>query len=139
MNFKHLIAVALLFAFLGFVSAESYMPEEGEFAFREVENYTLHGINFTVPVEYDLKDSGDDFLTFKCAGDKLKISADKHAKIRHVKSAKNVTASETMLGSQEGYLVDRNGSYTFSYMDGKYLITIESDNIPLMIGVMGKG
>ena len=137
MKLRYLAIIALLFISVGVTSA-SYMPDEGTFAFREVENYTLHDINFTVPVDYELKDIGDDFLVFKHDNEKLKINVTENGKIKKVNSTKNVTAGKTMMGSQEGYLVDRNGSYTFSYKEGDYLVTIKSKNMPLMIGVMGK-
>lgn len=137
MKLRYLAIIALLFISVGVTSA-SYMPDEGTFAFREVENYTLHDINFTVPVDYELKDIGDDFLVFKHDKEKLKINVTENGKIKKVNSTKNVTAGKTMMGSQEGYLVDRNGSYTFSYKEGDYLVTIKSKNMPLMIGVMGK-
>ena len=137
MKLKYLILVAVIFTSIGAASA-AFMPEEGTFAFMEVENYTLHDINFTVPTDYELKDSGDDFLIFKNAKNKLNITVIKDGEIRKVKSTTKVKATDTMLGSQEGYLVDRNGSYTFSYNEGDYLVTIKSKDMHLMIGVMGK-
>lgn len=125
MKLRYLAIIALLFISVGVTSA-SYMPDEGTFAFGEVENYTLHDINFTVPVDYELKDIGDDFLVFKHDKEKLKINVTENGKIKKVNSTKNVTAGKTMMGSQEGYLVDRNGSYTFSYKEGDYLVTIKS-------------
>lgn len=138
MKLKYVLAVLAFVAFVGIVSAESYMPSEGAFAFKEVENHTLHKINFTIPVEYKLKDSSDDFMLFKHGKDKLKIEVVKKGKIKKVNSTKKVKANSTLLGTQKGYLVERNGSYTFSYHEGKYLVTIKSRNMPLMIGVMGK-
>lgn len=138
MKFRYLLAILLLFALIGFVSAEAFMPEEGTFAFREVENYTLHDINFTVPTEYRLQDSGNDFLDFKHGKDKLKITVVKDGKVKKVKSTKKIKSGKTMLGSQKGYLVDKKGSYTFSYYEGDYLVTIKSKDMSLMIGVMGK-
>lgn len=138
MKFRYLLAILLLFALIGFVSAEAFMPEEGTFAFREVENYTLHDINFTVPTEYRLQDSGNDFLDFKHGKDKLKITVVKDGKVEKVKSTKKIKSGKTMLGSQKGYLVDKKGSYTFSYYEGDYLVTIKSKDMSLMIGVMGK-
>lgn len=125
MKLRYLAIIALLFISVG-VTSVSYMPDEGTFAFGEVENYTLHDINFTVPVDYELKDIGDDFLVFKHDKEKLKINVTENGKIKKVNSTKNVTAGKTMMGSQEGYLVDRNGSYTFSYKEGDYLVTIKS-------------
>ena len=137
MKFKYLIFTLVVLTSIGAASA-AFMPEEGTFAFMEVENYTLHDINFTVPTDFKLNDSSDDFLIFKNAKSKLKITVIKDGKIKKVNSTKNVTAAKTMLGSQKGYLVDRNGSYTFSYHEGDYLVTIKSKDMHLMIGVMGK-
>ncbi|WP_406534197.1 hypothetical protein [Methanobrevibacter sp.] len=139
MKFKYVIAVLLLFALVGFVCAEAYIPTEGNFAFREVENYTLHGINFTVPTDYDLKDSGDDFLLFKDGKDKLKITVEKNGTIKKVNSTNKTKAGKTMVGSVKGYLVDKNStSYTFSYKEGEYLVVIKSNDLSLIMGIMGK-
>ncbi len=139
MKARYLLVILLVFVFLGIVSAKSFVPTEGDFAFEEVENYTLHGINFTVPVEYKLKDKGKDFLLFKDGKKKLKITVEKNGKIKKVKSTKKIKAEKTMLGSVKGYLVDKNSkSYTFSYKQGKYLVVIKSNDLPLIIGVMGK-
>jgi hypothetical protein len=43
-----------------------------------------------------------------------------------------------MVGSQEGYLVDKNGTFTFSYKEGGKLVTIKSKDMALMMGAMGK-
>jgi hypothetical protein len=43
-----------------------------------------------------------------------------------------------MLGSVEGYLVDRNGSYTFSFFENETLVTVGSNDMTLMMGVIGK-
>ena len=138
MKLKYLLIALLALALAGAVSAQSYRPTQDTFAYIEVENYTLHDINFTVPVEYELKDSGEDFLLFKHGKEKLKINAVKNGTIKKVNSTKKVKANTTLLGTQKGYLVDRNGSYTFSYHEGKYLVTIKSKNLPLVNGVMGK-
>ena len=110
MKFRYLLAIVLLFALIGFVSAEAFMPEEGTFAFREVENYTLHDINFTVPTEYRLQDSGNDFLDFKHGKDKLKITVVKDGKIEKVKSTKKIKSGNTMLVSCnhqiKGHVID---------------------------------
>ena len=139
MKLRYLIAILAILLFVGFVSGEKFTPSEGDFAFKEVENYTLHGINFTVPVEYKLKDKQEDSLLFKHGKDKLKITVKKNGKIKKVKSTKKIKAEKTMIGSVKGYLVDKNGkSYSFSYKEGKYLVTIKSNDMPLLIGVMGK-
>ena len=139
MKLRYLLLALLIFAFVGFVAAETFTPTEGAFAFKEVENYTLHGINFTVPVEFKLKDKTDDSLLFRDGKNKLKISVEKNGKIKKVNSTKKIKAEKTMLGSVKGYLVDRNSkSYSFSYKEGKYLVVIKSNDLPLIIGVMGK-
>lgn len=138
MKYKYCILIVILFALAGFVSAETFTPEEGIFAYREVENYTLHDINFTVPTDFKLNDSGDDFLSFKNGKKKLKITVEKNGKIKKVNSTKKVKSGSTMLGSQKGYLVDRNGSYTFSYKQDKCLVTLKSKDLSLMIGVIGR-
>ena len=43
-----------------------------------------------------------------------------------------------MFGSVEGYLVDKNGTYTFSYKEDEKLVVIKSKDMALMIGAMGK-
>ena len=139
MKLRYVVAALLLFALVGFVCAEAYVPTEGDFAFREVENFTLHGINFTVPTDYKLKDSGDDFLLFKNGKDKLKITVEKNGTIKKVNSTKKIKAGKTMIGSVKGYLVDKNStSYTFSYKEGKYLVVIKSKDLSLITGMIGK-
>lgn len=138
MKLRYVVAAVLLFALVGFVCAEAYVPTEGDFAFREVENFTLHGINFTVPTDYKLKDSGDDFLLFKNGKDKLKITVEKNGKIKKVNSTKKIKAGKTMIGSVKGYLVDKNStSYTFSYKEGEYLVVIKSKDLSLITGMIG--
>ena len=68
----------------------------------------------------------------------LNISVVENGKIKEVNSTKNVSVSETMLGSVEGYLVDRNGSYTFSFIENDTLVTVSSKDMTLMMGVIGK-
>lgn len=43
-----------------------------------------------------------------------------------------------MLGSAEGYLVDNNGTYTFSYTLDDKLVIITSKDMSLMIGIIEK-
>lgn len=138
MKFKIAFAIAVLIIAIGAVSAESYMPHEGVFAYKEVENYTLNGFNFTIPVDYDLISQNQTHMKFEGDNNTLNISVEDNGNITKVNSTKNVTASDTMLGSVEGYLVDRNGSYTFSFMENETLITVSSKDMSLMIGVIGK-
>lgn len=137
MKFKILVAVLLVFGLIGVVYSASYMPETGIFAYKEVENYTLDGFNFTVPVSYNLTSQTNSSLSFKGFNDTLKINVVENGEIKQVNSTKNVTAGETMLGSQEGYLVERNGTYTFSYIEDEYLVRVSSKNMTLMMGVLG--
>ena len=41
-----------------------------------------------------------------------------------------------MLGSAEGYLIDDNGTYTFSYRADEKLVVIKSSDMSVMIGAM---
>lgn len=138
MKFKMLLAIVVIIAFAGVVSAETYMPQDGVFAYQEVENYTLNGFNFTMLADYDLIFENETHMMFEGDNNTLNISVDENGKINKVNSTKNVTASKTMLGSAEGYLVDGNGSYTFSFLENETLITVSSKDMTLMMGVIGK-
>ena len=138
MKLKILIICLAVLAFAGFVSAESYTAQDGIFAYREVENYTLNGFNFTILADYTLVDENSTHMFFEGTNNTLNISVVKDGEIKEVNSTKNVTASQTMFGSVEGYLVDRNGSYTFSFTEDDNLITVSSKDMSLMIGVIGK-
>lgn len=82
MKVKLIITVALVLAFAGYVCAETFTPNEGNFAFQEVENYTLHGINFTIPTSYELKDNDSDNMIFKDGKNKLQIKIIENGKIK---------------------------------------------------------
>ena len=138
MKFKIIIGFLMIFSLMGIVCA-SYTAESGIFIYKEVENYTLNGFNFTVPTDYDLVVENETSLAFEGSNDTLTISTVKDGKIEKVNSIKNVTADNTMLGSIEGYLVDRNGTYTFSYSQDDYLISVSSKDMTLMMGVLGMG
>ena len=43
-----------------------------------------------------------------------------------------------MFGSVEGYLVDKNGTYTFSYTEDDKLVVVKSKDMSLMMGAIGK-
>lgn len=139
MKLKYLLAILTIFLFIGIASAQTFTPTEGNFAYREVENITLNGINFTIPTEYEQTFENDTEMHFKGLNT-LKISVNEYGKIEKVKSdpSKNITSEKTMFGSIEGYLVDKNGTYTLSYKEDGKLIVIKSKNMPLMIGVIGK-
>lgn len=138
MKLKIALAIVLVMISIGVVSAESYMPQEGVFAFKEVEDYTLNGFNFTILSEYDLVFENQTHMEFEANNNTLNISVVENGNITEVNSTNNVTASQTMLGSVEGYLVDRNGSYTFSFFENETLITVSSNDMTLMMGVIGK-
>jgi hypothetical protein len=140
MKFKYFLAILILFALIGIVYAETYVPTEGNFAFQEVEVFEINGINFTVPTEYNITYQGDTEMDFKNDFNKLKITVVKDGKVHKVKKdpSKNITSGKTMLGSQEGYLVDKNGTYTFSYKEDGKLVVIKSKDMSLMVGAMGK-
>ena len=137
MKFKILMAVLVLFSLMGIVCSSSYTAESGVFIYKEVENYTLNGFNFTVPTSYNLTLENDTSLAFEGDNDTLVIDVIKDGKIKTVNSTKNVTADNTMLGSVEGYLVDRNGTYTFSYIEEDSLVSVSSKDMTLMMGVLG--
>ena len=138
MKIKFLIAIILVLASIGFVYSESYMPQEGVFAYKEVENYSLNGFNFTILSDYNLVSQNTTHMFFDGNNNTLNISVVENGKIKEVNSTKNVSVSETMLGSVEGYLVDRNGSYTFSFIENDTLVTVSSKDMTLMMGVIGK-
>lgn len=139
MKLKYILMICAVLLFICAVSAETYTPETGIFAFKEVENTTVNGVNFTIPAEYKLTFENDTCKEFKHGKDKLKISVVKNAKIKKVKNTKKVKAGKTYLGSTEGYLIDKNSSsYTFSYKEGEKLVTIKSKDLSIIMGVMGK-
>ena len=119
MKFKYIIAPIILLALVACVSAEPFTPNEGIFAFKEVEIHDVNGINFTVPTEYEVTFENSTQMDFKHGKDKLKISVVDNGTVKKVKENKtrNITSGKTMFGSVEGYLVDKNGTYTFSYKE----------------------
>lgn len=138
MKFKILAAVLLTFCLMGIVCA-GYTADSGIFIYKEVDNYTLNGFNFTIPTDYELIFENETSLTFEGDNDTLIIDVIEDGEIEKVNSTKNVTADETMFGSIEGYLVDRNGTYTFSYIEDDYLVSVSSKDMALMMGVLGMG
>jgi hypothetical protein len=138
MKFKYVLLMLALFALIACVHAEPFTPDEGIFAFRQVDIYEINGVNFTVPTDYELIFENLTEKDFRHDKDKLKISVVEGGKIKEVKSnkTKNITSGETMFGAVEGYLVDKNGTYTFSYdSDGK-LVVIKSKDMALMMGAI---
>lgn len=140
MKLKIILLAVIAFALIASVNAETFIPDEGNFAFREVETFEINGCNFTVPADYNVTFENATEMQFAHDKEKLKISVIKNGKIKKVKQnkSKNITSGKTMMGSQEGYLVDKNGTYTFSYKQDDKLVTIKSGDMALMIGVMGK-
>lgn len=138
MKIKVLTAVFLILGSLAIGCCEAYMPHEGVFAYTEVENYTLNDFNFTIPSMYNPVFNNSTHMFFSSANSTLNLSVVDGAKIHEVNSSKNVTASYTMFGSVDGYLVNRNGSYSFSFYENETLITVSSKDMTLMVGVIGK-
>lgn len=140
MKFRYVLLIFLFFAVVSCVSAETFVPNEGIFAFREVETFEINGINFTVPSDYNITGHNNTGIDFRNSHDNLSISVIKHTNVKKVKSdrSKNITAGKTMLGSAEGYLVDNNGTYTFSYTLDDKLVIITSKDMSLMIGIIEK-
>ena len=138
MKAKYFLVMFIALALIGVVHAEKFTPSEGIFAYKEVETFEINGINFTIPTDYDVTFENSTEMDFKHDDTKLKVSVVDDGKIKKVKTnkSKNVTSSKTMLGSQEGYLVDKNGTYTFSYDASDKLVVIKSKDMSLMIGVM---
>ena len=130
----------ILACLIGFVHAQPFTPTNGTFAFQEVDVYEINGLNFTIPTKYDVTHQDYNQMDFKGDSDKIKITVKDNGTIKKVKSnkSKNITSSKTMFGSVKGYLVNKNGTYTFSYEDDGKLVVIKSTNMPLMIGAMGK-
>ena len=140
MKFRYLLLAVLFFCVIACVHAEVYTPDEGIFAFREVETFEINGINFTVPTDYEPTFENETQMDFKNGKDKLKISVVKDGKVKKVKKdkSKNITSEKTMFGSVEGYLVDKNGTYIFSYTEDDKLVVIKSKDMSLMMGAIGK-
>lgn len=140
MKVKIIFILLTLLFFIGFANAQTFTPTNGTFAYQEVEIFNINDINFTIPTKYNITYQNSTEMHFKNSIDKLKISVEDNGTYKKVKEnhTKNITSGKTMIGSTEGYLVDKNGSYTFSYKENNKLITIKSKNMPLIIGAIGK-
>lgn len=140
MKIKIIITLLIIVGFMGFVQAEPFTPTNGTFAFQEVDIHEINGINFTIPTKYNMTNEGYGEMDFKGDFDKIKIKVTDNGKIKKVKAdkSKNISSGKSMLGSVKGYLVNKNGTYTFSYREDGKLIVIKSTNMPLMIGAIGK-
>ncbi|WP_305515064.1 hypothetical protein [Methanobrevibacter sp. V14] len=138
MKVRYVLAILILFTLIACVHGEKFTPESGTFAFREVEIFEINGINFTIPADYNITYENNTEMDFEHGKNKLNISVADNGTVEKVKKdmSKNITSGKTMLGSQKGYLVDKNGTYTFSYMKNDKLVVIKSENMPLMIGAM---
>ncbi|MBE6499650.1 MAG: hypothetical protein E7Z80_03750 [Methanobrevibacter thaueri] len=140
MKTKYLLLITLTILLIGCVQAKTFTPKEGTFAYKEVEKIKINKIKFTIPTEYKIKHKTPTQIQFQHNKDKLKITVTNKGHIKKVKNnpSKNITSSKTMLGSVKGYLVDKNGKYTFSYKEKGKLITIKAKDMNLIIGTMGK-
>lgn len=138
MKIKFLIAVLLIMGSIGFAYSESYMPQDGVFAYQEVEDYTLNGFNFTILSNYKIVSQDSNHMFFEGNNNTLNISVEDKKNVTVENLTKNATESRTMFGSVEGNFVDTNGSYTFSFTENDKLITVGSKDMTLMMGVIGK-
>ena len=123
-----------------FCSWRTFHSDKRYIRLPEVEIHEINGLNFTIPTKYDVASQDYNQMEFKGDFDKIKITVNDNAKVKKVKSdkSKNITSAKTMFGSVKGYLVNNNGTYTFSYKEDGKLVVIKSTNMPLMIGAMGK-
>lgn len=135
---KFLIAILLILTSIGFVYSESYIPQEGTFAYKEVDDYTLNGFNFTILSSYKQVFHDSTHMNFEGNNNTLNISVEDINKTEEIYPTQNLTESRTMLGSVEGNLIDRNGTYTFSFEENNKLVTVSSKDMTLMVGVIGK-
>lgn len=140
MKIKIIILLMIAIGFIGLAHAEPFTPTNGTFAFQEVDIHEIKGINFTIPTKYNITHEDYDEMDFKGVFDKIKIKVTDNGKVKKVKAdkSKNITSGKTMLGSVKGYLINKNGTYTFSYKEDGKLVVIKSTNMPLIIGAMGK-
>ena len=140
MKIRIIIMLMIAIGFMGFVHAEPFTPTNGTFAFQEVDIHEINGINFTIPTKYNITHEAYGEMDFKGDFDKIKIKVTDNGTVKKVKAdkSKNISSGKTMLGSVKGYLVNKNGTYTFSYSEDGKLIVIKSTNMPLMMGAIGK-
>lgn len=140
MKWEYFAFALILSASLSCVSAETFTPDEGIFAFREVEIFEINGINFTVPTDYGVSAENSTSMNFRHANDTLNISVVENGTIKEIEgnASINLTAETTMFGSIEGFFVDNNGTYSFSYIEDDKLVVLESEDTSLMMGAIGK-
>lgn len=138
MKFKLFMVVFLAVICVSAVSAAIYTPQEGTFAYKEVQEYTLSGFNFTMLNSYDIVFHDETHMSFRGNNNTLNITVSDNGTIDEINSTEGSDASKTMLGPVEGYLVDRNGDYTFSFIEDNSLVTLSSNDLSLMIGVIGE-
>ena len=139
MKFKIFVVGLLLLASIGFVCAETYMPHEGPFAYKEVQKYSLNGFDFVMPTIYNLTYHDNTDMHFEGNNETFNVNVVKDANQSGNSTAfKGVSGSKTMVGSVEGDLVEKNGTYEFSFHQQDYTVTLTSKDMSLMIGVMGR-
>lgn len=87
---------------------------------QEVEIHDINGINFTMPTDYEVSYQNETQMDFEHDADNLSISVVKDAKAEGQKGflKKHHVLKDSVCISGGGYLVDDNGTYTFSY--GEY-------------------
>jgi hypothetical protein len=135
MKLKYVVVLVALFAVVGFVHAESFMPDEGIFAYRQVEVFEINGINFTVPTDYEVAFENDTDMHFKHGKDKLKISVIKNGKIKKTRCdhPKTVSLRAWLRRKQKGlqrYLVNTGhfiGSISVEMGYNEYIQGIDTE------------
>lgn len=137
MKFKIFIICLIILASAGFACAETYMPQDGQFAYMEVQNYSLNDFDFIMPVIYNLTYQDDTNMYFEGNNKTFDITVVKDAN-QSMYATNDSAGSKTMIGSVEGNLVEKNGTYTFSFHQQDYTVTLKSKDMSLMIGVMGR-
>lgn len=138
MKYKILILSFIILASIGFAYAGTFVPQEGQFAYKEVQNYTLNDFNFIMPVVYNLTYQDDTNMHFEGNNETFDVSVVKDANRSMDTTTNDVSGSKTMLGSVEGNLFEKNGTYEFSFHQQDYMVTLTSKDMSLMIGVIGR-
>ena len=82
MKLKYFIVLFIFLATMACVSAETFTPDQGIFAFREVETFEINEINFTVPADYNVTYHGDTQMNITNGHDDLSITVDENAKVK---------------------------------------------------------
>lgn len=137
MRFKILILSFIVLASIGFAYAGTYVPQEGQFAYIEVQNYSLNGFDFIMPTSYNLTYKDDTNMYFEGNNKTFDVTVVKDYN-QSTDQTFNTSASKTMLGSVEGDMVEKNGTYSFSFHQQDYTVTLTSKDMSLMIGIIGR-